>query len=105
LDELLGLLDSNHFVSVHYSTIHRELECVGVSLKKLKQIVKERNEQRKMAFTVRMSQYSPEEIGFLDERMNVPQGICMVVHPKDSMPLAVTGRSLSMDSVSLHWGS
>ena len=32
LDELLVLLDTNHFVSVHYA-IHRELGCVGVSLK------------------------------------------------------------------------
>src|SRR6267154_3939242 len=44
LDELLVLLDTNRFVSVHYATIHRELERVGVSLKKLKRIAKERNE-------------------------------------------------------------
>ncbi|KAJ8586077.1 hypothetical protein M405DRAFT_691548, partial [Rhizopogon salebrosus TDB-379] len=44
LDELLVLLDTNRFVSVHYATIHRELEPVGVSLKKLKRIAKERNE-------------------------------------------------------------
>ncbi|KAG1822966.1 uncharacterized protein BJ212DRAFT_1263066, partial [Suillus subaureus] len=34
---------------------------------KLEQIVKERNEQWRMAFMVRMSQYSPKEIGFLDK--------------------------------------
>jgi len=34
LDELLVLLDTNHFISVHYATIHRELERVGVPLKK-----------------------------------------------------------------------
>jgi transposase len=33
LDELLVLLDTNHFVSVHYATIHHELERVGVSSK------------------------------------------------------------------------
>ncbi|KAJ8583201.1 hypothetical protein M405DRAFT_702418, partial [Rhizopogon salebrosus TDB-379] len=44
LDELLRLLDTNRFISVHYTTIHRELEHVGVSLKKLKRIAKERNE-------------------------------------------------------------
>ncbi|KAJ8592898.1 hypothetical protein M405DRAFT_811956, partial [Rhizopogon salebrosus TDB-379] len=38
LDELLVLLDTNHFVSVHYATIHRELKRVGVSPKKLKRI-------------------------------------------------------------------
>jgi len=44
LDELLVLLDTNRFVSVHYVTIHCELERVGISLKKLKRIAKERNE-------------------------------------------------------------
>ncbi|KAG1854896.1 hypothetical protein F4604DRAFT_1883303 [Suillus subluteus] len=48
LDELLKLLDTNRFISVHYTTIHRELEHIGISLKKLKQIAKERNEQRGM---------------------------------------------------------
>jgi hypothetical protein len=33
------LLDTNHFISVHYATIHHELERVGVSLKKLVLIV------------------------------------------------------------------
>ncbi|KAF9237948.1 hypothetical protein BU15DRAFT_88537 [Melanogaster broomeanus] len=36
LDELLNLLKMNHFVSAHYTTIHRELERVGISVKKLK---------------------------------------------------------------------
>jgi transposase len=67
LDELLRLLDTNRFISVHYTTIHRELERVGVSLKKLKRIAKERNEERRMDFLIRMSQYSPEQLGFLDE--------------------------------------
>ncbi|KAG1725774.1 hypothetical protein EDD22DRAFT_789656 [Suillus occidentalis] len=67
LDELLELLDTNRFISVHYTTIHRELERIGISLKKLKRIAKERNEQRRMEFTIQMSQYLPEEIGFLDE--------------------------------------
>ncbi|KAG1852245.1 hypothetical protein DFJ58DRAFT_634287, partial [Suillus subalutaceus] len=67
LDELLELLDTNRFISVHYTTIHRELEHIGVSFKKLKRIAKERNEQRRMEFIIWMSQYLPEEIGFLDE--------------------------------------
>jgi hypothetical protein len=36
LDELLHLLETNRFISVHYITIHRELERAGVSPKKLK---------------------------------------------------------------------
>ena len=35
LDELLGLLDTNQFISIHFTTIYRELEHTGVSLKKL----------------------------------------------------------------------
>jgi transposase len=30
LDELLELLDANHLISVHYTTIHRELERAGM---------------------------------------------------------------------------
>jgi transposase len=33
LDELLSLLETNHFISAHFSTIHRELVCAGVSTK------------------------------------------------------------------------
>ena len=67
LDELLYLLETNRFISTHYVTIHRELERAGVSLKKLKSIAKERNEPRRADFIRRMAQYTPEEIGFLDE--------------------------------------
>jgi transposase len=67
LDELLDLLQHNRFISVHYSTIHRELVRCGVSFKKLKVIALERNEERRMAFIHKMAQYEPEELGFLDE--------------------------------------
>lgn len=67
LNELLQLLNTNRFISVHYATIHRKLTSVGISLKKLKQIAKERNEQKRMDFLISMSQYSPEHLGFLDE--------------------------------------
>jgi transposase len=36
LDELLELMKSNRYISVHYITIHRELQKAGVSYKKLK---------------------------------------------------------------------
>ena len=42
LDELLGLLETNRFISAHFTTIHRELECARVSTKKLKKIALER---------------------------------------------------------------
>jgi transposase len=67
LDELLHLLKTNRFISVHYTTIHRELERAGMSTKKLKRIALERDEERRADFIARMAQYSPEEIGFLDE--------------------------------------
>jgi len=34
LDELLDLLKTNRFISVHYVTIHRELVCAGAEHKK-----------------------------------------------------------------------
>ncbi|KAG2032236.1 hypothetical protein BDR03DRAFT_815458, partial [Suillus americanus] len=44
LDELMHLLATNQFISVHFTTIFRELERADVSYKKLKRIAKERNE-------------------------------------------------------------
>jgi len=67
LDELLNLLKQNHFVSVHYTTIHPELECTGMSHKKLKIIAKERNELLQNDYMWCMAKYSPEQLGFLDE--------------------------------------
>ncbi|KAH7903186.1 hypothetical protein BJ138DRAFT_974953, partial [Hygrophoropsis aurantiaca] len=67
LDELLTLLETNRFISVHYSTIYRELARSGISLKKLKKIATERNEDRRADFVRRMAQYDPEELGFIDE--------------------------------------
>ena len=67
LDELLELLKTNRFISIHYVTIHRELQRAGVSYKKLKHIASERNEEARNDFIARISQYEPEETGFLDE--------------------------------------
>jgi transposase len=67
LDELLDLLDTNRFISVHYTTIHRELERCDISLKKLRIIAKERDEDLRADFIRQMGQYSADEIGFLDE--------------------------------------
>ena len=39
----------------------------SISLKKLRKIAKERDEDKQAEFMQRMSQYSPEEIGFIDE--------------------------------------
>src|SRR5271155_1876578 len=43
LDKLLSLLETNRFISAHFSTIHRELVRAGVSTKKLKKIAAECN--------------------------------------------------------------
>ena len=67
LDELLYLLETNHFISIHYTTIYRELEHLNVSWKKLKKIALEWNEEHRADFIAQMAQYGPEELGFLDE--------------------------------------
>ena len=67
LDELLHLLKTNRFISLHYTTIFRELEHLNVSLKKLKKIALERDEQLRADFIARMAKYDPEELGFIDE--------------------------------------
>jgi transposase len=67
VDELLTLLEKNQFISVHFTTIYRELERLNISRKKLQKIAEERDEERRADFIARMAQYSPEEIGFIDE--------------------------------------
>ncbi|TFY78726.1 hypothetical protein EWM64_g5286 [Hericium alpestre] len=67
LDELLHLLQTNRLISMHYTTIHRELERAGVSCKKLKKIAMECSKERRAEFILRMAHYEPEELAFLDE--------------------------------------
>jgi transposase len=67
LDELLHLLKTNRFISVHYTTIFRELEHLRMSHKKLKKIALERDELRRADFFTRMAQYQPDELCFIDE--------------------------------------
>ena len=67
LDELLKLLKTNRFISVHYTTIHQELTHAGVSRKRLQHVALERNEALCADFISRMAQFSPEELGFIDE--------------------------------------
>jgi len=76
LDELLHLLKTNRFISVHYATIYRELKRRGVSLKKLERVAKERNDEIRAEFIGRMAQYGPEEIGFIDESSKDERTIC-----------------------------
>ncbi|KAJ8591367.1 hypothetical protein M405DRAFT_700245, partial [Rhizopogon salebrosus TDB-379] len=44
LDELQHLLETNRFISVHYTTIYNTLGRAGISLKKLRRVAQERNE-------------------------------------------------------------
>jgi len=67
LDELLHLLQTNRFISAHFTTIHRELSRANVSTKKLRIIAMERNENLWSDFIRRMAQYKQEQLGFLDE--------------------------------------
>ena len=52
---------------MHFTTIFRKLERAGMSRKKLKRIAIERDEERRADFVARIAQYTPEELGFLDE--------------------------------------
>ncbi len=67
LDELLDLLKTNCFISIHYVTIHWELQRAGCSYKKLKCIASEHKEEARNAYIDHISQYEPEELGFIDE--------------------------------------
>jgi len=67
LDELQYLLQTNRFIAVHFTTIHRELVRAGISRKKIKKIASERNENLRADYIAQMAQYSPEQLGFLDE--------------------------------------
>ena len=68
-NELLHLLKTNWFISVHYITIHYALERAGISCKKLKKVAAERNERLKADFIRHMAEYEPEELCFLDETL------------------------------------
>ncbi|KAJ7235689.1 hypothetical protein C8J57DRAFT_1088785 [Mycena rebaudengoi] len=67
LNELLHLLETNRFISVHFTTIFRELQRLNMSRKKLKKIAAERNEPVRMDFVRHVGQYPAEYLGFIDE--------------------------------------
>ena len=67
LDEVQYLLQTNRFISAHFATVHRELVRAGISAKKIKKAASERDEDLRADFIGRMGQYSPEQLGFLDE--------------------------------------
>jgi hypothetical protein len=67
LDELQHHITTNRFISAHFTTIHRELKRAQVSMKKLRKIASERNENLRADYIRHMAQYRPEQLGFLDE--------------------------------------
>ncbi|KIK19398.1 hypothetical protein PISMIDRAFT_107571, partial [Pisolithus microcarpus 441] len=67
LNELLHLLQTNCFISIHFSVIHNELEHAGMSRKKLKSVAIERNDELQAKFVAWMAQYDPANLGFIDE--------------------------------------
>ncbi|KAJ7304767.1 hypothetical protein DFH08DRAFT_918686 [Mycena albidolilacea] len=64
---LVHLEKHNRFISVHFTTIHRELERAGMSYTILKEIAMERNEPCRMDFVREAAQYPAHYLGFLDE--------------------------------------
>jgi transposase len=67
LDELADLLCENRSISVHFTTIHRELARYGYTTKKLRRIAAERGEEKRADFVYRMGAYNTERLGFIDE--------------------------------------
>lgn len=60
LDELADLVTRNRHISVHFTTIHRELERAGLSTKRLSKIASERNPYIRSNFFLRMGQYTQD---------------------------------------------
>jgi transposase len=67
IDELANLLQENRFISVHFTTIARELGRAGYSIKKLKRIAAERSDEKRAAYVYHIAQYTDEQLGFIDE--------------------------------------
>ena len=67
LNELADLLHGNRFISVHFSIILQELARAGYSIKKLKQIAAEHNEDKQAEFVYCMAEYTREQLSFLNE--------------------------------------
>ncbi|GJF00404.1 transposase domain-containing protein [Phanerochaete sordida] len=67
LDELEDLVDTNRYVSVHFSTIFRELERAGYCTKQLQIIAKERDEDVRVNYMRKAADHSPIQYAFLDE--------------------------------------
>lgn len=67
LDELAYLLETNRFIAANFTTVHWELVRAGISTKKIKKAASERNDDLRADFIRRMAEYSPEQLGFLDE--------------------------------------
>ncbi|KAJ7106300.1 hypothetical protein C8R44DRAFT_638721 [Mycena epipterygia] len=67
LSELLSLLRHNRFISVHYTTIHWELERAGMSTKDLTVIATERSEPSRLDYVREIAEYPAHYLGFLDE--------------------------------------
>ena len=67
LDELQHLLQTNHFIAAHFTTVNWKLLRAGISAKKIKKVASEQNEDIWADFIARMAQYFPEQLGFLNE--------------------------------------
>lgn len=57
----------NDFISVHYTTILRELAYARYSVKQLKRIAAEHSEDKRVAYIYCVAEYTQEQLGFLNE--------------------------------------
>nr|GAT45666.1 predicted protein [Mycena chlorophos] len=67
LEQLGSSLRDNQLVEVHYTTIHRELIRAGISVKQVESVAQERNADLRNDYIREISQYTPEQLGFIDE--------------------------------------
>lgn len=68
LDELQHLLESNRFIAVHITLIHRELERLNLSTKLMRKKAAERSPLLRADFILRVcAEYKPEQLMFTDE--------------------------------------
>ncbi|KAF8310143.1 hypothetical protein DL93DRAFT_2030715, partial [Clavulina sp. PMI_390] len=67
LDEIQACVADVFQVQVPLSTIHQTLKWLGFSSKRLSKRAAERNERKRAQFMLRIGQYQPRQLVFVDE--------------------------------------
>ncbi|KAE8231123.1 hypothetical protein CF326_g3865 [Tilletia indica] len=67
LDELVDIVAIAEGVRVSRSTMHRYLERLGITLKRAHRIAKERDDDKRRAYDLRIGRYEAQQLIFADE--------------------------------------